>query len=144
MAAGSVVVYMNAVKFLSQQSYNWASNTMLVHLVSHGYVPSPQSHSAYDTDVSAYELTTTGYAARILQNQVVSQSSNSHIRFDADDITLSATATMTAKWAVLEMQATKDVLCYVSLENSTTSGIDATQIIVQWGASGVFEINSPA
>lgn len=141
MAAGNVVVYLTGVNQTLAQSINWASNTFVCHLVSHGYSPNFSSDSDWTTDVSAYELTTSGYASRILQSQAVSQPSDSHIRFDADDITFSASSTMTAKYCVIEHQTTNQLLCYVDLESSTTSGVDATQIVVQWNASGLFQVN---
>ena len=106
MAAGNIVVYMDAIKVTAQQSINWASNTFVAHLVSHGYTPNYSSHSSFDTDVSAYELTTSGYSSRQLVSTGISQPSDSHIRFDADDITFSASSTMTAKYMVLEHQTT--------------------------------------
>ena len=141
MAAGNVVVYLTGVNQTLAQSINWASNTFVCHLASHGYSPNFSSDSDFTTDVSAYELTTSGYSSRILQSQAVSQPSDSHIRFDAADITFSASSTMTAKYCVVEHQTTRQLLCYVDLESSTTSGVDATQIVVQWNASGLFQIN---
>ena len=141
MAAGNVVVYMTGIDQSLRQSHNWASNTFVVALVSHGYTPNYSSHSDWTTDVSAYELTTSGYGSRILQTQTVTQPSDSHIRFDADDITFSASSTMTAKYAVVRDQTTSQLLCYVDLETGTTSGVDATQIVVQWNASGLYQIN---
>lgn len=141
MAAGNIVVYMEAVEATWLQSINWASNTFIAHLVSHGYTPNYSSHSLWATDVSAYELTTSGYTQRVLQSNGVTQPSDSHIRFDADDITFSANATMTAKYCVLEHEATGRVVSYVDLETGTTSGVDATQIVVQFNASGLYQIN---
>ena len=141
MAAGNVVVYLTGIDQTLRQSHNWASNTFVVALVSHGYTPNYSSHSDWTTDVSAYELTTSGYGSRVLQSQAVTQPSNSHIRCDAADITFSASATMTAKYAVVRDQTTAQLLCYVDLETGTTSGVDATQIVVQWNASGLYQIN---
>lgn len=139
MAAGNTVVYMDAIKVTALQSINWASNTFIAHLVSHGYTPNYSSHSSWDTDVSVYELTTSGYASRQLQSTGITQPSDSHIRFDADDITFSASATMTAKYMVLEHDSTGRVVTYVDLETGTTSGVDATQIVVSFNASGLYQ-----
>jgi len=141
MAAGNVVVFLTGIDATLRQSHNWASNTFICHLVSHGYTPNFSSHSDWTTDVSAYELTTSGYTSRTLASQTVTQPSDSHIRFDAADITFSASSTMTAKYCVIEDQTTRQLLCYVDLESGTTSGVDATQIVVQWNASGLYQIN---
>lgn len=143
MAAGNVVVYMEALKATALQSINWASNTFIAHLVSHGYAPNYSSDSDWATDVSAYELTTSGYTQRTIVSNGISQPSNSHVRFDAADITFSASSTMTAKYCVLEHQTTGRVVNYVDLESATTSGVDATQIVVQWNASGIYQFNNP-
>ena len=142
MAAGNVVVYLTGIDQTLRQSINWASNTFIVALCSHGYTPNYSSHSDWTTDVAGNELTTSGYASRILQNQSVDPTASaSHIAFDADDITFSATATMTAKYAVAYHETTGQLLCYVDLETGTTSGVDATQVVVQWNANGMFRIN---
>lgn len=141
MAAGNVVVYMEALKATALQSINWASNTFVAHLVSHGYAPNYSSDSAWD-DVSVYQLTTSGYTSRTIVSNGISQPSDSHVRFDADDITFSASSTMTAKYCVLEHQTTGRVVNYVDLETATTSGVDATQIVVQWNASGIYQFTN--
>ena len=141
MAAGNVVVYLTGIDATLRQSHNWASNTFICHLVSHAYVPNFSSHSDWTTDGLPHELTTAGYGSRQLAGQVVSQPSDSHIRFDADDITFSASSTMTAKYCVIEDDTTGQLLCYVDLETGTTSGVDATQIVVQWNASGLYQMN---
>ena len=144
MAAGNVVVYQPAFLATMLASINWASNTFICELVSHGYTPNAASHSDWSDNVAAYVLTTAGYAAKTLANQTVTQSSNSHIRFDADDVTFSASSTMTAKYAVLRHQTTDRVVAYLDLETGATSGVDATQIVVSWSANGLFRQNNTA
>lgn len=140
MAAGNIVVYMDALERTFKQSYNWASNTFVANLVSHGYTPDYSSDSDFATDVTQV-LTTSGYAAKKFQASSMAPSSASHLRFDAADITLSASATMTAKYLVISHDTSGKVVAYADLETGTTSGIDATQIVIQFNASGLFEVN---
>ena len=122
------------------QSINWASNTFIASLVSAGYTPNYTSHSLYSSDVVAYILTTAGYAEKTLTGVVLNRYSHSQARFDADDVTFSASSTMTAKYAVLRHQTTGRPVCYVDLETTASTGIDATQIIVQFNAAGIYNV----
>lgn len=137
MAAGNTVAYMEAQLATQLQSINWASNTFVAHLVSAGYTPNQLSHSLWDTDVSAYELTTSGYAAKQIANQAMERLSSSQVRFDGDDVTFSATATMLAKYVVVVHEATDRPVLYMDLDTGATSGVEATQIVVQWNSSGL-------
>jgi hypothetical protein len=71
---------------------------------------------------------------------VLNRFSHSQARFDANDTTFSASSTMTAKYAVLRHQTTGRPVCYVDLETTASTGIDATQIIVQWNAAGIYNV----
>jgi len=122
------------------QSINWASNTFIASLVSAGYTPNYASHSDYGDNAVAYVLTTAGYADRTLTGVVLNRYSASQARFDSDDTTFSASSTMTAKYAVLRHQTTDRLVAYVDLETTATTGIDATQIIVQWNAAGIYNV----
>lgn len=140
MAAGNVVAYMEAQLATYLQSINWASNTFDVHLLSAAYTPNYHSHSLFSTDASAHSLTTSGYAKRSLASVVMNRLSNSQVRFDADDITFSATATMMAKYAVLVHQTTGRPVGYVDLDTGAPSGIEATQIVIQWNSNGIVNV----
>ena len=122
------------------QSINWASNTFVASLVSAGYTPNYSSHSLYSSDVVAYILTTSGYAEKTLTGVLLNRYSASQARFDADDTTFSASSTMTAKYAVVRHATTGRPVCYLDLETSASTGIDATQIIVQWNATGIYNV----
>lgn len=137
MAAGNVVVYMEAVIATQLGSFNFASNTFIASLVSAGYTPNYASHSLYSTDITQF-LTTSGYAEKAITGVALNRLSASQVRFDADDTTFSASATMTAKYCVIRHQTTGRPVCYVDLETGSSTGIDATQIIVQWSSNGIF------
>ena len=140
MAAGNFILYQHGIQAILRGDIDHQSTTLTVALVSAGYTPSQASHSAW-TQVSTYEVTTTGYAARNIAGGAVDLQSNSHVRFDANDITLSATDVMTAKYAVLRAQGSGVPIGYVDLDTGSSSGVDATQITVQWNANGIYRIN---
>lgn len=144
MAVGTVRVYQHALEDIQLRLIDLASQTFIVALCSDNYTPSPQSDSSWAVDISAHELTTTGYAERTLGSLAVDRQSSSHVRWDAADITLSATSSMEAKWAVVYELSTLRPICYFDLEDSATSGINATQIVIQWPANGIFRYSNPA
>ena len=140
MAAGNFVLYQHGIQSIMRGDVDLQSTTLVCAFVSAGYTPSQASHSAW-SQISTYELTTTGYAGKILAGGSVDLQSNSHVRFDASDTTLSATNLMTAKYAVLRAQTSGVPIGYVDLDTGSSSGIDATQITVQWNALGIFRAN---
>ncbi len=141
MAAGSVVCYMVGIEDFFQQLWDGDSATVVAHLCSAAYTPSAPSHSNWVADISAAEGQWTGYAAKVISAGIaIDRPDTSHIRFDMADITFSSTSLMDAKYCVLERQSNNRPLCYMDLETGATSGIAATQIIVQWPSTGVFRI----
>jgi len=143
MAAGSVVVYQHGLEDIQQGLVDWDSVTIVIALVSHGYTPAPNSHSDWDTEISAYITTAAGYAAKNLANASVSRSSDSHVSLDADDTTLSATEVMKVKYAVGYLQTTNRPVFYFDLETTSTTGVEATQVVLQWNANGIIRYSNP-
>ncbi len=142
MAAGNVILYNHGINAIMRGDIDLQSTTLVCAFVSHSYSPSQASHSSWSAQISAYELTVSGYAGKIVASPVVSIPDASHVRFDAADTTLSASSLMTAKYAVIRAQTSGvKPLCYVDLDTGSTSGIDATQITMQWNASGLFQAN---
>ena len=141
MAAGNVILYNHGINAIMRGDIDLQSTTLVCAFVSHSYSPSQASHSSWSAQISAYELTVSGYAAKIIASPAVSIPDASHVRFDAADTTLSATSLMTAKYAVVRAQTSGVPLCYVDLDTGSTSGVDATQITLQWNALGLFQAN---
>lgn len=140
MAAGSIVVYMHWLEDMmgGQLPASWqASDTYIAALVSAGYTPSAISHSAWSTQISANSVTETGYTGQPLTSLTISRPDPSHVRFDAADVTWSATSLMDAKYVVVYRAANGRPALYFDLETGATSGIEATQIVTQWPANGL-------
>lgn len=145
MAAGNVVFYNHALVDMARGALDLASATLVLSLISQGYTPSAKSHSVYSADVSANVITSSGYADRTLGSQTVAQTSGSYVTFDAADITLSAAATMRAKYCVAYTRAAPQRLVfYFDTETTQTTGVEVTQLVVQWNSLGIMQINNPS
>jgi hypothetical protein len=143
MAAGSVVFYQHAIDDIMNGRLDLASMTLVVSLISQGYTPNAKSHSVYSADVSANVITSSGYADRTLASKTVAMTSGSYVTWDAADITLSAAATMKAKWAVVYRGAgNQRLVCYFDTETTQVTGVEVTQLVVQWNSLGIMQINN--
>jgi hypothetical protein len=145
MAAGSVVFYQHAIEDLLKRQLDLASMTLVLSLVSQGYTPNAKSHSVYSADASANVITSSGYADRTLAGLTVARTSGSYVTWDGNDITLSAAATMKAKWVVCYTQAAPQRLVfYFDTETTQTTGVEVTQLVIQWNALGIAQVNNPS
>lgn len=143
MAAGSWVFYQHAVVDMMRGNLDLQSMTIAVSLISQGYTPNVKSHSAYSADVSANVITSSGYADRTLASTTVAQTSGSYVTWDAADITLSAAATMKAKYLVAyRVTGGQRLIGYCDLETTQTTGVEVTQLVMQWNALGIGQINN--
>jgi len=141
MAAGNFILYNHAIYDMLKGDIDFASTTLVCAFVSAGYTSSQASHLSWSAQISTYELTTSGYAGKIIASPTVTIQDPSHIMFDAADTTLSASSLMTAKYAVVRAQTSGRPVGYVDLDTGAGSGIDATQITLQWNANGLFRAN---
>jgi hypothetical protein len=145
MAAGSVVFYQHAIEDMMNGNLDLASMTLVCSLISQGYTPNAKSHSVYSADVSANVITSSGYADRTLASKTVAKTSGSYVTWDAADITLSAAATMKAKYLVVYRQTGgQRLVCYFDTETTQTTGVEVTQLVVQWNALGIAQVNNPS
>jgi hypothetical protein len=143
MAAGSWVFYQHAVVDMMRGNLDLQSMTIAVSLISQGYTPNAKSHSVYSADVSANVITSSGYADRTLASTTVAQASGSYVTWDAADITLSAAATMKAKYLVAyRVTGGQRLIGYCDLETTQTTGVEVTQLVMQWNALGIGQINN--
>lgn len=145
MAAGPVVFYQHALEDMMRGALDLQSMTLVWSLISQGYTPNAKSHSVYSADVSANVITSSGYADRTLVNTTVAKTSGSYVTWDGDDLTLSAAATMKAKWAVCRRQSGgQRLVAYFDTETTQTTGVEVTQLVIQWNALGIGQFNNPS
>lgn len=145
MAAGSFVFYQHAVHDMMRGLLDLQSMTLAISLVSQGYTPNAKSHSVYSADVSAHVITSSGYADRTLAGTTVAMTSGSYVTWDASDITLSAAATMKAKYAVVyRTSGNQRLVGYFDTETTQVTGVEVTQLVTQWNALGIAQVNNPS
>lgn len=145
MAAGSVVFYQHAIEDMMRGNLDLQSMTLVVSLLSEGYTPNAKSHSVYSADASTRVVTAAGYTDKTLASTTVAKTSGSYVTWDAADITLSATGTIKAKWAVVYRQTGgQRLVCYFDTETTQTTGVEVTQLVIQWNALGIAQINNPS
>jgi hypothetical protein len=145
MAAPPVVFYQHAIEDMMNGALDLTSMTLVVSLISQGYTPNAKSHSVYSADVSANVVTSSGYADRTLASKTVAKTSGSYVTWDAADITLSATATIKAKWAVIyKGTGNQRLVAYFDTETTQTTGVEVTQLVINWNALGIAQINNPS
>jgi len=115
--------------------------TIKCALLTSGYTPAQNTHDAW-SDVSAYEVSGTGYTAggAALSGKVLSINNNV-ISFDANDVTWSS-STITARYAVVYEVSSGKLILYVDFgENKSSSDGDFT---IQWNAAGIFSLTAAA
>jgi len=122
-----------------------SSRTLVVSLHDLNYTPNAKSDSSYSASISPSLITVSGYADGLLATQTVAITSGSYVTWDAADLTLSAAATMKAKWCVIRPQSGSDIpVCYFDTETTQTTGVEVTQLVIQWNALGIAQINNPS
>lgn len=145
MAAGTFVFYQHAVHDMMRGLLDLQSQTFVVDLVSQAYTPNAKSHSVFSADVSAHLVTSSGYAGRTLGNTTVAITSGSYVTWDADDLTISAAATMKAKYAIVSRAGgDRRLVGYFDLETTQVTGVEVTQLVTQWNAVGITQVNNPS
>ena len=123
---------------------DWDSDTIKVALLTSSYTPNQDTHDYFD-DVSAYEVTGTGYSTggQTLGSKTVTyDAANNVIVLDAADTTWSS-STITARYAVVyddsgATAASKALIGYVdfSSDQSSTNG----NFTITWDATGIVRI----
>lgn len=147
MAAGAFTVYSNAALGLSNGSFDLASNTLVMVLLSNSYAPNPNSDSTW-ANASAYEMpTANGYTQGGVALSGVSNT------LTGATVTFTATApswsgfSATFKYAAIVRRAgsslapTDLLLCYCDCNTSggTLTG-DGGALTITPSASGIFTL----
>jgi hypothetical protein len=137
-------LYGNFLAKALNKEVDFDSDTIKVALLTSSYTPNQDTHDYFD-DVSAYEVTGTGYSAggQTLGSKTVTyDSANNVIVLDAADVTWSS-STITARYAVVyddsgATAASKALIGYVdfSSDQSSTNG----NFTITWDATGIVRI----
>lgn len=139
--AVSAFLYGSFPAKLANGEIDWDTDTVKVALLNSGHTPSQDSHD-YFSDVSANEVTGTGYTAGGVQltNVSVSYTAASNTQtFDADNVVWSG-STITARYAVVYVDtgsaATSPLIGLVDFGEDKSSNSGDFQLT--WNASGIF------
>lgn len=126
---------------LANAEIDWDTHTIKVALLTNAYSPAQDTHD-YFNDVSANEVTGTGYTAggATLASKTVNYTAGSNTQtFDAADVTWS-TSTITARYAVVYRDSgtasTSPLIGYVDFGADVSS--TAGNFTITWHANGIF------
>ena len=146
MAAASFTIYNIFKKLMGENGGQLASASFHAALHSAGYTPNVADLSS---TALGSRLTNTGYAQGLLATVEWSATGTAY-KFDADDITFSASTIMHGKILTIHMDngaaatASWIPVCYCDLADTgatSATGIEATQINVQFPATGIFTMD---
>ena len=132
-------------KAVFNKELDWDSDDIKVMLVSSSYTPNQDTHDYLD-DVSAYEVTGTGYTAggqSLASKTSTYDAANNVLVLDAADVTWGS-STITARYAVLynntpATAGSKPLIGYVDLVSDQAS--NNGNFTIEWDASGILRIN---
>jgi hypothetical protein len=117
------------------------TDTIKVALLSSSYTPN-QDTDDYFNDVSAYEVSGTGYTAGgiTLTTKSVTYTSGTNVtKFDADDVSWTS-STITARYAVVYVAtgtaSSSTLIGYVDFGSNQSSSSGTFSIV--WDAAGIF------
>lgn len=140
--------YGNLAKAVFNKEVDWDSDDIRVLLVSSSYAPNQDAHDYLD-DVSAYEVTGTGYTAggqALTGKTVTYDAANNVLVLDAADVTW-ANSTITARYAVIynntgAAAGSKALIGYIDLISDQAS--NNGNFTIEWDASGILRVNVAA
>ena len=137
-------LYGNFLKQALNKEIDWDSDTIKVALLSSSYTPNQDTHDYFD-DVSAYEVTGTGYTtggSTLASKTSTYDGTNNVIILDAADVTWSS-STITARYAVVyddsgASAGQKALIGYVDFgsDQSSTNG----NFTITWDSTGIVRI----
>lgn len=146
MAAGAWTVYSKAALAMSKGSYNLASDTYILALITNSYTPAPNTDALW-SDVSANELTTAnGYTAGgVALTSVTDTLATATATFTSAAATWSSFSA-TFRYGVIVRRASGSLvsgdllLCYSDLGGGSSITGGGGTLTVTMNGSGIFTI----
>jgi hypothetical protein len=135
-------LFYNKGKFLIGSGAISTASDLRCLLVNTSYSPDPDHN--FVSDVSANEISVSGYARQTLANKTITEDDTNDVaKFDADDVAFAGlTAGQTVGAAIVYRHNASDnaaeLLGYFDLTNTLTNG---GTINVVWAATGVWRIS---
>ena len=136
-------LYLKFPKMVQNKEIDVDSDTLKVMLLSASYTPDQDNHDYLD-DVSAYEISGTGYTAGGATLTTVSISLdtvNNRVTVDADDVSWTDSTITDARYAVIyddtpATEATKPLIGYIDFGENKSSV--AAPFNLNWNAAGIW------
>lgn len=135
--------YGNAFVHAFNKRIDFDTDTVKVALLANTYTPDQDVHQ-YFSDVSANEVTGTGYTAggNVLTTATMTYTGATNVLTFSGDNAAWAASSITAAYAVLYVDtgtaATSPLICYVDFQTDVTSSSGTFQIT--WDAAGIAQI----
>jgi hypothetical protein len=129
---------------LFAKKVDWTNDSIKVALLSSSYTPNQGTHANF-SDVSAYEVTGTGYTAggqALTSKTSTLDTTNKVLVLDAGDVTW-ASSTITARYAVVYdaqsgTASTESLIGYIDLVSDQAS--NNGNFVIQWDSSGIVRL----
>lgn len=151
MAAGKFFVYNTALKHIIRGNINLETDTIVAYPLHSGYVPATASHSAL-AQITPYQASAGGaaVASRVVTGSVVTGSGAAQVKWDLDDILgfSAGGSTFQCKYVALVAQSASAagidnlLIGFFDTETTAATGVEGSQLNVNWNAGGVTTFNS--
>jgi hypothetical protein len=142
MAAGSFNVY-DVWKAQMGADSDMDSVTFYGVIASAGYSPSLSdlSSTGMDTDAMTAVAGQESATFKVLGNTEWSSVGSNTYKFDCDDVTFTYSVATHSKYFVIYRKSDNKLVAYCDLDTGASTGVEATKIIIQMNANGVFRLS---
>ena len=142
----SLLTFFNSFKQkIADGTIDLDSHSFKLMLTTSSYVPSAASH-AVKADITNELAAANGYSAGgVALTSVVYTQTNGTAKFDADDVTWTASGgSLIARYAVLydDTATNKDLICYILLDTTPADVTITTgnKLTAEWDVLGIFTL----
>lgn len=152
MAAGKFFFYDRWIQYVHSGDFNFITDTVVAVPLHNGYTPGTHSHSAF-AQIANFQATASGTVVNgvTLSSKEVSISANGVIKIDAGDINgFSAGGdTFITKYVALHVGGSassggvdQPLIGFFDVDTGATTGVESTQLNIQWAAGGITKFNN--
>lgn len=144
MAAGDIITFRQALVNFSKGVHDLDGDGLKLALVDSTITPSASTAGPHwggtgTTDLSANEVSGTGYTAGGTNISGTITSTGSGPLFDGVDVTwaLDAAGPTNARWAILYNDTDANKRCILAVDLGAVIDLTATSLTIRWDASGI-------
>lgn len=131
--------YLNAAKSVFTKQIDFNGDSIKAALLTSAYTPNQTAHALY-SDVSANEVTGTGYTAggQVLASKTLTLDTTNKVLVLSAANTTWASSTITARYVVLYDSTSGALIGYVDLVSDQSS--NNGNFVIQWDATGIVRL----